>query len=148
MKLKCVISGGQTGADQTGIECAAALGIQTGGTMPKGFRTEKGPMPMWAKKYGLVADTNWSYATRTYINAQAADCTVWFGNVGSPGYYCTVKSCVGKPFVVNPTPDEFRELTNQYETINIAGNRESTNPGVVDQVKKVFQALCEPNLPV
>jgi hypothetical protein len=42
MKTKKVISGGQTGADLTGLEEAHKRGIPTGGTVPKGCRTESG----------------------------------------------------------------------------------------------------------
>ena len=41
--IKKIISGGQTGADQIGLEVALSLGIPTGGTAPKGFITETGP---------------------------------------------------------------------------------------------------------
>jgi hypothetical protein len=34
-----VISGGQSGADLGGLRAAKVLGIQTGGSMPKGFLT-------------------------------------------------------------------------------------------------------------
>ena len=38
-----VISGGETGADQGGMEAAIDLGLPTGGTAPPNFRTESGP---------------------------------------------------------------------------------------------------------
>ncbi len=37
-----IISGGQTGADRGGLEAGRVLGIETGGTCPKFFRTETG----------------------------------------------------------------------------------------------------------
>ena len=37
-----IISGGQTGADQGGLRAGAALGLDTGGWIPFGFRTDTG----------------------------------------------------------------------------------------------------------
>lgn len=45
MPLRWIISGGQTGADQGGLDAGKALGLKTGGLMPKGWRTEAGPRP-------------------------------------------------------------------------------------------------------
>ena len=83
MKLKKVISGGQTGADQTGVEEASLMGLQTGGTMPKGFRTDVGPMRAWAEKYGLTEHPDPSYVPRTRDNAKNSDVTLWFGRTRS-----------------------------------------------------------------
>ena len=46
--LECIISGGQTGADQGGLLAARKSGIQTGGWCPLGWRTELGPAPWLA----------------------------------------------------------------------------------------------------
>lgn len=145
MKLRKVISGGQTGADRTGVECAAALGLETGGTMPKGFRTEigSGCAELWAKKYGLTEHFDTSYVPRTRQNAKDADVTVWFGRTNSPGYFCTRKACKdwGKPMFDNPTVKQLWELSETYEVWNVAGNRASTNKDVADLVKDAFRLL-------
>ena len=143
MKLRKCISGGQTGADQTGVECAAALGLETGGTMPKGFRTNVGPMPEWAKKYGLTEHHDSSYVPRTRQNAKDGDVTVWFGETTSPGYYCTKKACKdwGKKMFDNPNLETLRMLSETYEVWNVAGNRAETNKNVVALVKIAFRTL-------
>lgn len=41
-----IISGGQTGADQAALDAAIILGIPHGGWLPKGRKTEKGPLPL------------------------------------------------------------------------------------------------------
>ncbi|MFH7326653.1 YpsA SLOG family protein [Desulfurivibrio sp. C05AmB] len=41
--LTRIISGGQTGADQAGLDVAIKLGIPHGGWIPKGRMTEAGP---------------------------------------------------------------------------------------------------------
>lgn len=141
MKLRKIISGGQTGADQAGIEEASAMGLQTGGTMPKGFRTDTGNNAAWAMKYGLTEHYDASYVPRTRDNAKNSDCTVWFGRTTSPGYYCTKKACKdwGKEMFENPV--DLKPIAELYEVINCAGNREATNPGVVNLVKNAFRTL-------
>lgn len=143
MKLKLIISGGQTGADRTGLECAKALGIKTGGTAPKGYRTEKGDDPTLKSEFGLKCDISESYPPRTKINVRDAEVTVWFGKTTSPGYWSTwgAAKSLSKPFIENPKGNLFRELCEHHEIINITGNRASTNPQVVDLVKEAFAAL-------
>ena len=145
MKLKRVISGLQSGADQTGIEEAAKLGLETGGTMPKGFRTENGPIPQYAKHYGVVEDSSPNYQPRTRKNVRDAEATLWFGNEGSPGFWCTKRAAeaLGRPFIINPDGDKMIEVANLYEIINVAGNRASTNPKVIQQVRDAFSVLKE-----
>ena len=50
---KKIISGGQTGADLGALVGARRVGIETGGTAPKGFRTDRGLQPV-LRQYGLV----------------------------------------------------------------------------------------------
>jgi hypothetical protein len=50
--LRKVISGGQTGVDQAFLRAAWRACLETGGTAPKGWRTDKGPNPGLAQ-YGL-----------------------------------------------------------------------------------------------
>lgn len=142
MKLRKVISGGQTGADRTGLECAQVMGLETGGTAPKGYRTESGK-DVTLKDFGLVESAYSAYQPRTRDNVRNGDATLWFGNIGSPGYWCTRNATVEwhKKFYVNPTADEMRRIANIYVTLNIAGNRQSTNPAVVQVVKDAFKAL-------
>ena len=141
MKLKKVISGGQTGADRTGLECAKALGLETGGWAPRGFRIDGGVDPSLAD-FGLKETASNDYPTRTFLNVQDSDITVWFGGV-SPGYKCTEKACKkhGKVLVFNPNGAEMLDLANRFEVINVAGNRLRTNPGIVGVVKLAFEAL-------
>lgn len=42
--IKKIISGGQTGADQAALDVAIKLGIPHGGWIPKGRKTEDGPL--------------------------------------------------------------------------------------------------------
>src|SRR3546814_711341 len=96
--VSLVISGGQTGADQGGLLGARDAGVRTGGTVPKGWRTEDGAAS-WLAEFGLVEGQGKSYSARTRANAAAADGTVLFGNPLSPGSALTDRYCkaCGKP---------------------------------------------------
>ena len=146
MMLRKIISGGQTGADRTGLECARKLGLETGGTAPRDWRTENGPDPS-LEKFGLTQSSSSSYPPRTRANVRNSDATVWFGTVGSPGYWCTIGASgnSGLPFYQNPTPSEFKKLADRFAVINIAGNRASKNPRVIGIVRVAFAAL-EPTI--
>src|SRR3546814_16533072 len=92
--VSLVISGGQTGADQGGLLGARDAGVRTGGTVPKGWRTEDGAAS-WLAEFGLVAGQGKSYSARTRANAAASAGTVLFGNHLSPvsaiiDRFCTV----------------------------------------------------------
>jgi len=41
MILHKIISGGQTGADRAGLVVGKSLGLEIGGTAPKGWKTEE-----------------------------------------------------------------------------------------------------------
>lgn len=137
------VSGGQTGADQEGIEAAAELGYPTGGIMPKGFRTEDGPRPTWAKKYGLTESQSPDYSIRTWENVKNSDVTVWFGSTSSKGYKCTRDAAFyySLPFEINPSQAEFKEIVDNHNIVNIAGNRLSKNPGIRRLVRYAFEGL-------
>ncbi len=141
--LEKIISGGQTGADQGGLEAAQLLGLATGGTMPRGFKTELGPRPSLGPKFNLIADPSPAYAPRTLQNVLHSDATVIFGNIASPGSILTIKTCTqfDKRFRIIPFPnskptqsqkDYFLAWLREQDIsiLNVAGNRESTNPGI------------------
>lgn len=144
VKLRKVISGGQTGADRTGLECGKAIGLDTGGTAPKGWKTDVGPDPSLAS-FGLKESNSSDYAVRTRENVRDADATLWFGKIGSPGYWCTRNAChtQNKPFYVNPSELQLEFIVNTYETVNIAGNRKRLNPPVVGLVRDAFQIIAK-----
>lgn len=142
MKLRKIISGGQTGADREALNFAVAIGLETGGTAPKGWRTEKGPAPNLAY-YGLVESDSSEYAVRTRQNVKDSDVTLWFGNCNTAGYGCTKFACEreGKLFYVNPTKAQLEFIAHKYEVVNVAGNRASTNPKIEDIVHNALQVF-------
>lgn len=152
--LERVISGGQTGADQAGWRAARAAGIPTGGMMPKGFLTEDGPRLDFAELYGAREHQSPSYPPRTFANASDGHATVWFGSTDSLGYLSTTTACMkagNRPMILVTTrairpADVARELERLgAKVVNVAGNRESKNPGIGARVEwflaEVFRQL-------
>ena len=149
MTLKRVVSGGQTGADQGGLEGARKAGIETGGMAPRGYRTEKGLKPSLGRRFGLE-ESEWdAYHSRTRHNVHHSDGTVIFGNPDSKGSRLTAKFCqqYKQPCLQLPVPGMTRAMANGtltqwcvlhgIETLNVAGNRESKNPGIQKFVRGV-----------
>ena len=155
--LSKIISGGQTGVDIAALEAAKDLGIETGGTMPKGFRTLTGNRPEYAEMYGVVEYFSPAYSPRTKKNVQDSDGTLLLSFVhDSPGQVCTLghaESCGKLQYQVDlGSPPDASEVAkwifhNKIKTLNVAGNSESTWPGVGEIAKAylldVFRAVQE-----
>jgi hypothetical protein len=134
--LRKVISGGQNGADQAGLYVAKRFGLQTGGTIPLGYKTLDGKRPDLGREYGLVEHPSDSYVPRTYQNVQDSDGTVRLaGDFKSPGEICTIRAIMqhDKPHYnvdltdlpsVNGFVDWVAE--NSIEILNVAGNSNNT----------------------
>jgi hypothetical protein len=156
-----VISGFQTGSDFAGVRAAKDCGIETGGYMPKGFKTLDGPKPEYVKLYGAVEHSSSNYAHRTWDNVKISDATIRFAsNWISAGEKCTHNAIKnwGKPHLDFKVSDHISYLnltTNEsklylldwlrvhdIKILNIAGNSEQTSPGiekiVYDFLRKVF----------
>jgi hypothetical protein len=155
--IELVVCGFQTGADIAGARAAKAAGIDTGGWMPLGWRTEEGPRPEYAGLYGAMEHWSPEYPPRTEANVEMADTTIWFGSGDSRGYRCTRKAAdrLLKPMLEVGTPDGLtlpRQVAHELgvigaKVINVAGNRASTSPGIEDRVERflarVFRILQE-----
>lgn len=140
--LEKVISGGQTGADKTGLITARLFKIHTGGTAPKGWRIcnydgSDGTDPTLAD-FGLVEHTSRNYRPRTEQNVVDSDATVVFGFTGSPGVKLTINKAKehGKVLIVNPAPQMLVDMIalHDIKTLNVAGNRYSSfNPSIISE---------------
>jgi hypothetical protein len=145
--LKTIISGGQTGADRAALEVGRSLGYRTGGTVPRGFRTNRGPDPTLAP-FNVTEDRSPEYAPRTIKNVLNADGTVWFGDGRTPGGRLTLATArkAGRPLIVNPSPVELRQwiVENRIETLNVAGDREENDPGIYERVSRILADALGP----
>jgi hypothetical protein len=137
--LRKIISGGQTGADRGGLQAGKKLGLETGGTAPRGFRTENGPDPSLAG-FGLAEHRSAHFGPRTVRNVEDSDGTVWFGLTDTRGALLTLKTAIrlDRPLLLNPLPGALLEWIekNRIAVLNVAGNRESLHPGLCRQVEE------------
>lgn len=154
-----LISGGQTGADRAGLDAAIVLGYETGGMVPRDYRTEGGPDISLAK-FGVQESASRAYTPRTWWNVMHSDGTVILTGGSHLADYTTVQQidggsyytqqlCEGnhKPYLVNPDVMKLRHwiVGCQIKVINIAGNRESKSPGIHDRVVAfLVEALRKP----
>lgn len=144
--IEKIISGGQTGVDQAGLDFAIEKGIPHGGYVPKGRKSEAGPIP---EKYKMTEHPASTYPPRTEANVAAADATVIFTNGllnNEPGCLLTVNLCreAKKPFaVVSLLEDDeagirvLKELLKDVKILNVAGPRGSHKPDV-SKVKRIL----------
>lgn len=100
---------------------------------------------MSLKEFGLIEVISKSYNRRTVKNIKVSDGTVIFGDTDSYGklkskgslltFNTSVK--LNKPVLVNPDETTFKTwlVDNSIQVLNVAGNRESVNPGIQERVK-------------
>jgi len=157
-----IISGGQTGADMGALIVAKEFGVETGGWMPPRFATEQGFHPEYAKLFGCQEHGASGFAPRTYANVRDSDGTIRLSiNFETPGEKCTRKAIrqYHKPWTdvkllagidESKMEEEQKRVAqwikdNKIETLNVAGNRESSAPGICKRVQKflggVFKLL-------
>ncbi len=149
--IEKIISGGQTGVDRAALDAAREKGIPYGGALPRGRRTENGPLP--AEYTGMTELPTVDYPARTRKNVQDADATLAF-SFGKPdrGTALTLGMARlhGKPGLLidlAATSDyaavkQLREwLTRIHPSVlNVAGSRESRSPGIY---LRVFNLLVQ-----
>lgn len=152
-----IISGGQTGADQAALDAAIALNIPHGGWLPKGRRTENGPLP---RRYALGEMPTTGYRDRTRKNIVTADATLIlsFGPL-SGGSALTEALAIrhDRPFLhidfdlVDPI--QATALVEDWiqglgpETLNVAGPRASNEPRIYQAVYSLLTGLRWPESP-
>ena len=135
-----IISGGQTGADQGGLQAAKLCGILTGGYCPKGGLTEKGNNSNLMSVYGLTETKSDKYPPRTFDNAKNSDGTIRIAkDFQSRGEILTLKAInqYGKPHIDvdinNPIAPQVVInwiVKNNIQILNVAGNKESSCVGI------------------
>jgi hypothetical protein len=131
-----IVSGGQTGVDRAGLEAAIAHQIEHGGWCPKGRLSEDGSIP---SRYELVEMDTAEYPPRTEQNVIDSDATlILYERHLKGGTRLTKRLAIrwGKPHLClkidSAEPAQARLWLDQYrpDTLNIAGPRESSFPGI------------------
>lgn len=150
MKLKKIISGGQTGADQGALGACLLRRFPYGGWIPKGRRTEKGKVP--ARYRTLREHRSRHYPPRTEANVKASDVTAVF-TYGPPdgGSLLTIafakqhrKPCLkvdlDQPFdaTVARIIRWLKRRCPDNGILNVAGSRRSKAPDIHRAVKSVM----------
>lgn len=153
--LKRIVSGGQTGADIAALELALEHGFPHGGWCPRGRRSLAGPIP---DCFDLRETPGSDYLQRTEWNVRDSGGTVLFslaeairgGTSKTLGFVLMHRKpglhlCRARM----STPDAARELLafieeHGIETLNVAGSRESKEPGIHDWTREVLAAAFWP----
>jgi hypothetical protein len=152
--LTKVVSGGQTGADQGGLRAARAAGIPTGGWAPKGWLVESADgrrnsaAPELAD-FGLIECDLPGYPARTQANVRDSDGTIWFGDFNTLGGRATLDACrrFRRPFclvyqgITTPSLVMYWIREKGIRVLNVAGNRESSAPGIGARVERFLGAV-------
>jgi Circularly permutated YpsA SLOG family len=142
--LEKIVSGGQSGAEQSGWRTAAAFGIPAGGWMCKGFLTDDGSHPEFADRFGAADMPADSESSPTEQNVRDSDATLWFGETTTAGAQATVEAChrLGKPCMPVYPGASFEPShvvtwleENKIRTLNLAGNREQEESGIGERVE-------------
>ncbi len=149
MKLRKIVSGGQTGADQGALSACVQAGFPYGGWIPKGRRTEKGKVPA---RYRLRQHWSRHYPPRTEKNVADSDGTVIF-TYGQPdgGSLLTIEFAKqhGKPWLAVDATRSHDEIVARVlrwirrrlpdgAVLNVAGSRRSKAPGIHRTVKRAM----------
>ncbi len=132
-----IVSGGQTGVDRAALDVALSLGLACGGWCPLGRRAEDGPIP---ERHPVTETGSLKYEKRTRLNVRDSDGTlVICGGKPTGGTALTVCAVKGlrRPVLVID-PDNSDSLTafgdwveaEAITVLNVAGPRESTEPGI------------------
>jgi hypothetical protein len=150
MPVARVVSCGQTGVDRAGLDAAIACGLPHGGWCPRGRRAEDGAIPA---RYRLRETASPEYYVRTDRNVRDSDGTVVL-TAGSPagGSALTLQYATqrGRPALVldldavAPAAAAAKLAAwvaeHAIATLNVAGPRESSAPGIYRRARAVLEA--------
>lgn len=144
--IEKIVSGGQAGVDRAALDTALALGIPCGGWCPKGRRAEDGVIP---ERYPLTETISKDYRVRTRRNAREADGTLILVRGSLSGGTALTRRLaeeMGRPCLVinltrRPRTSDVRAwlAANNIRILNVAGPRESGQPGICIQARRFLQ---------
>lgn len=148
-----IVSGGQTGVDRAALDVALELGIPCGGWCPKGRRAEDGLIP---DVYPLRESPTANYAERTALNVKDSDGTLILSRGPLRGGTALTKTFAERyrrPFLVVDLRDDTSQLIHEWlsahsiRVLNVAGPRESSQPGITRQAATFLRALLNKTSP-
>lgn len=149
MTLK-IVSGGQTGVDRAALDVALQRNIACGGWCPKGRRAEDGVIPA---SYPLQETGSGDYAERTRLNVLDSDGTLILSTGELDGGTALTAELAGlndKPCRIvqlDETTDTVDVIgwlrEHRIQTLNVAGPRESQQPGIHEQARAYLLELLQ-----
>jgi hypothetical protein len=139
MRLKKIVSGGETGVDRAALDAALSAGFPCGGWVTGDRMAEDGAIPA---RYPLIPLPHGGYRQRTRLNVSDSDGTViLYVESLKGGSRLTRNLCalLKRPYVLinaSETPDPVAAADkvlkfiedNAIETLNVAGPRASVWP--------------------
>ena len=146
-----IVSGGQTGADRAALDFAIAEGIPHGGWIPRGRRTEAGPLP---RRYRMREMATEAYEARTERNVIDSDGTLLLSHgplAGGSALTLALARKHEKPslhldLADTPIADaaaRARRWLNRegIGTLNVAGPRASEDPRIYAATHRILTRL-------
>ena len=150
-----IVSGGQTGADRGALDAAIDLGLPCGGHAPLGWRAEDGTIPDRYRTYLQQAATA-DWKARTVLNIEHSDATLIFSQArhltGGSAFTQAEAKRQGKPMrhvvLRGFSWEEVARVdfwvwidAHQVRVLNVAGPRESKDPGIQRAVREALSWL-------
>jgi hypothetical protein len=145
-----IVTGGQTGVDRAALDFALLNDISCGGWCPKGRFAEDGTIPLF---YPLRETEVRSYSYRTEMNVKDSDGTlIIYPGILSNGSELTRRLAteLNKPLMLIDLQDLKKSIKKEFagwvkqnniRTLNIAGPRESSSPGIYDRSNELLKIL-------
>ncbi|MGH9341593.1 MAG: putative molybdenum carrier protein [Acidobacteriota bacterium] len=150
MTIQKIVTGGQTGVDRAALDVCLELSIPCGGWSPKGRLAEDGRI---SDRYPLRETPSQVFAQRTEWNVRDSDGSLVLHR-GKPagGTAKTVEFAIKqrRPYLcIDLTQaldlNQIRSwlLSRRVSVLNIAGPRESEEPGIYAQARELLTRLLE-----
>ena len=150
MRLRKIVSGGQTGVDRAALDAGLNHDVPVGGWCPRGRRAEDGVIP---DRYPLKETPSDAYEQRTAWNVRDSDGTLIItsgGLEGGTALTMTEAKRQGRPVLHVRTTDAvpipmIRAWGEDHDirVLNVAGPRASEAEGIYEKARRILDALLE-----
>ncbi|HKL88962.1 MAG TPA: putative molybdenum carrier protein [Salinibacter sp.] len=150
MRLRKIVSGGQTGVDRAALDAGLDHDLPVGGWCPNGRRAEDGSIP---DRYPLKETPSDAYEQRTAWNVRDSDGTLIItgGNVeGGTAHTITEANRQGRPVLHVRTSDKvpvpmIRAWGEDHDirVLNVAGPRASELDGMYEKARAILDSLLD-----
>lgn len=145
MRLRKIVSGGQTGVDRAALDAALAHEVPVGGWCPRGRRAEDGPIP---ERYPLQETPSEAYEQRTAWNVRDSDGTLIItAGTLEGGTALTMEEAKRRGRAVlhvrttDPVPVEMIRAWGEnrdVRVLNVAGPRASEEDGIYEDARALL----------